>query len=236
MERLRLAVKKEGALQFLSHLDFARCVRYVIIRARLPILYSEGFNPHMKLSFASALGVGVGADVEYLDMELAELVPVADVIERMNAVSPDGFSVQDGKYVDAKAPKLMAVANYAVYDIKGPVTRPISQDELDAILKAFNEKPDVAYEKVSVKKGHKVRLIAVKNHVIEPVSGIVEKDTVCLHAGILETEDGAIKPQQVWDVLRTQFGLPVQADLVLAWRRGIYVRRDGMNYSLFDGV
>lgn len=236
MERLRLAVKKEGALQFLSHLDFARCVRYVIIRARLPILYSEGFNPHMKLSFASALGVGVGADVEYLDMELAELVPVADVIERMNAVSPDGFSVQDGKYVDAKAPKLMAVANYAVYDIKGPVTRPINQDELDGILKAFNEKPDVAYEKVSVKKGHKVRLIAVKNHVIEPVSGIVEKDTVCLHAGILETEDGAIKPQQVWDVLRTQFGLPVQADLVLAWRRGIYVRRDGMNYSLFDGV
>ena len=236
MERLRLAVKKEGALQFLSHLDFARCVRYVIIRARLPILYSEGFNPHMKLSFASALGVGVGADVEYLDMELAELVPVADVIERMNAVSPDGFSVQDGKYVDAKAPKLMAVANYAVYDIKGPVTRPISQDELDGILKAFNEKPDVAYEKVSVKKGHKVRLIAVKNHVIEPVSGIVEKDTVCLHTGILETEDGAIKPQQVWDVLGTQFGLPVQADLVLAWRRGIYVRRDGMNYSLFDGV
>lgn len=236
MERLRLAVKKEGALQFLSHLDFARCVRYVIIRARLPILYSEGFNPHMKLSFTSALGVGVGADVEYLDMELAELVPVADVIERMNAVSPDGFSVQDGKYVDAKAPKLMAVANYAVYDIKGPVTQPISQDELDGILKAFNEKPDVAYEKVSVKKGHKVRLIAVKNHVIEPVSGIVEKDTVCLHAGILETEDGAIKPQQVWDVLRTQFGLPVQADLVLAWRRGIYVRRDGMNYSLFDGV
>lgn len=236
MERLRLAVKKEGALQFLSHLDFARCVRYVIIRARLPILYSEGFNPHMKLSFASALGVGVGADVEYLDMELAEPVPVADVIGRMNAVSPDGFSVQDGKYIDAKAPKLMAVANYAVYDIKGPVTRSLSQGELDGILQAFNEKHDVTYEKVSVKKGHKVRLITVKNHVIEPVSGIVENDTVCLHAGILETEDGAIKPQQVWDVLRTQFGLPVQADLVLAWRRGIYVRRDGVNYSLFDGV
>lgn len=236
MERLRLAVKKEGALQFLSHLDFARCVRYVIIRARLPILYSEGFNPHMKLSFASALGVGVGADVEYLDMELAEPVPVADVIERMNAVSPDGFSVQDGKYIDAKAPKLMAVANYAVYDIKGPVIRPMSQDELDSILQSFNEKNDVTYEKVSVKKGHKVRLIAVKDHVIEPVSGIVENDTVCLHAGILETEDGAIKPQQLWDVLMTQFGLPVQADLALAWRRGIYVRRDGVNYSLFDGV
>ena len=37
MERLRLAVKKDGALQFLSHLDFARAVRYVIIRAKLPM-------------------------------------------------------------------------------------------------------------------------------------------------------------------------------------------------------
>ena len=236
MVRLRLAVKKEGALQFLSHLDFARCVRYIIIRAGLPVLYSEGFNPHMKLSFASALGVGVGADVEYLDMELAEPVPVTDVIERMNAASPDGFSVRDGKYIDVKAPKLMAVANYAVYDIKGPAARPVSQDELDGILQTFNEASDVTYEKVSVKKGHKVRLIAVKNHIVEPVSGIVEKDGICLRAGILETEDGAIKPQQLWDVLMAQFGLPVQADLVLAWRRGIYVRKNGTNYSLFDGV
>ena len=169
-------------------------------------------------------------------MELAEPVPVTDVIERMNAASPDGFSVRDGKYIDAKAPKLMAVANYAVYDIKGPATRPVSQDELDGILQAFNEASDVTYEKVSVKKGHKVRLIAVKNHIVEPVSGIVEKDGICLRAGILETEDGAIKPQQLWDVLMTQFGLPVQADLVLAWRRGIYVRKNGTNYSLFDGV
>ena len=50
MERLRLAVKKDGALQFLSHLDFARAVRYVIVRAHLPINYSEGFNPHLKKS------------------------------------------------------------------------------------------------------------------------------------------------------------------------------------------
>ena len=64
MARIRLAVKKDGALQFLSHLDFARAVRYVIIRAKLPICYSEGFNPHMKLSFAAARGGGVSAAIE----------------------------------------------------------------------------------------------------------------------------------------------------------------------------
>ena len=137
MERLRLAVKKDGALQFLSPLDFARAVRYVIIRAKLPICYSEGFNPHMKLSFASALGVGVSADVEYLDMELAEKLPVPDVMERMNAMSPNGFAVLDGKYVDAKAPKLMAIANYAVYTLRGPLTEDLSQDGLNQILEEW---------------------------------------------------------------------------------------------------
>ncbi|EHM42308.1 TIGR03936 family radical SAM-associated protein [Anaeroglobus geminatus] len=108
MARLRLAIKKDNALQFLSHLDFARAVRLIVIRADLPVLYSEGFNPHMKLSFASALGVGVAADEEFMDLELAKEIPVDDVMARMNEKSPLGFAVLCGKYIDQKAPKLMA--------------------------------------------------------------------------------------------------------------------------------
>ena len=98
--RLRLAIKKDNALQFLSHLDFARAVRLIVIRADLPVLYSEGFNPHMKLSFASALGVGVAADEEFMDLELAKEIPVDDVMARMNEKSPLGFAVLCGKKYD----------------------------------------------------------------------------------------------------------------------------------------
>ena len=231
MERLRLAVKKDGALQFLSHLDFARAVRYVIIRAKLPICYSEGFNPHMKLSFASALGVGVSADVEYLDMELAEKLPVADVMARMNAMSPQGFAVLDGKYVDAKAPKLMAIANYAVYTLRGPLTEDLSQDGLNQILAKFNDAASVLYEKVSHKGKHRVRTIDVKQHVVEAVHG-----HVYLTVGIYQTGEGAIKPSQVWEILGSQFGLPIHTDMMLARRTGIFVRKEnGQKYSLFEG-
>ena len=236
MERLRLAVKKDGALQFLSHLDFARAVRYVIIRAQLPICYSEGFNPHMKLSFASALGVGVSADVEYLDMELAEKIPVDEVKQRMNEKSPHGFAVLDGKYVDAKAPKLMAIANYAVYTLRGPLTRNISQDELNEILGKFNAASSVLYEKVSHKGKHRVRTIDVKQHVIEPIRGNVKDDNVYLTVGIYQTGEGAIKPSQVWEILGREFGLPIHTDMMLARRTGIFVRKeDGKKYSLFEG-
>ena len=218
MERLRLAVKKDGALQFLSHLDFARAVRYVIIRARLPIAYSEGFNPHMKLSFASALGVGVRTDEEYLDMELRERLPVADVVEQMNAQSPDGFVVLGGKYVDARAPKLMAMANYAVYRLTGPVQAGYGDDALQKALQAFNDASDVMYEKVSPKDARKVRLINVKHHVVEPLSGKTDGETLTLRVGILQTDEGAIK------------------DMMLARRIGIYHRRGRKNQSLFETI
>lgn len=235
MERLRLAVKKDGALQFLSHLDFARAVRYVIIRANLPICYSEGFNPHMKLSFASALGVGVSADVEYLDMELSEKLPVADVIVRMNAKSPHGFAVLDGKYVDAKATKLMAAANYAVYDLMGPAKEDATTCAVETALQAFNQAPEVHYEKVSTKGKRKVRVIDVKQHIVEPVTGRLQDGRITLRIGIYQTSEGAIKPSQVWEVLGNQFQLPIDTDMMLARRVGIYHRDEqGINQSLFE--
>lgn len=234
MERLRLAVKKDGALQFLSHLDFARAVRLVIIRAGLPICYSEGFNPHMKLSFASALGVGVSADIEYMDMELEEPIPVQEVIDRMNRTSPNGFAVLDGKYVDAKATKLMAAANYAVYDLMGPLQGTTTQEALSAQLNAFNEARDVTYEKTSIKGKQKTRLINVKDHIVEPITGTIQDDRIVLRVGIYQTAEGGIKPSQVWEVLGKQFSLPIDTDMMLARRRGIYHRHGNVNSSLFE--
>ncbi len=233
VNRLRLAVKKDGALQFLSHLDFARVVRYVIIRAGLPICYSEGFNPHMKINFASALGVGVAADREYMDMELQEPVPPQEVIDRMNRQAPDGFAVLDGHYVAARAAKLKADAKYAVYDLAGPLVRPLSQAELDAILQAFNGAPTVTYKKVSPKGKRAVRLIEVKRHIVEPLSGTAGGGSVTLRAGIFQTSEGAIKPSQLWEVLGEQFCLPVHTDMMLARRRGLFRRDQTGNHSLF---
>lgn len=234
MKRLRLAIKKDGAIQFLSHLDFARAVRYVVIRAGLPVCYSEGFNPHMKMSFASALGVGVSADEEYMDIELEEELPAAEVIQCMNAKSPDGFAVLDGKYVDPKGMKLMAAANYAVYTLTGPASAGASEEQVQQAVAAFNKAETVQYEKVSVKGKRKTRLIDVKQHVIEPVAGKLEGTTVVLEVGIFQTDEGAIKPSQVWEVLGNQFSLPIRMDMMLARRRGIYHRADGKNQSLFD--
>ena len=235
MPKLRLAIKKEGALQFLSHLDFARAIRYVIIRAKLPVCYSEGFNPHMKINFASALGVGVSAAVEYMDLDLQEAIPCEEVLRRMNAQAPDGFAVLDGKYIPEKSAKLMALANFSRYTLSGPLHHSITDDELLRLLEQFNDAATVIYKKISP-KSHKSKIIDMKKHIARPVTGHIDHDMLFLDVSILQTEEGSIKPLQLWSVLAENYGFPIYADLMLAHRLAVYHSRDGVCSSLFDAA
>ena len=57
--KLRMQITKDKDIRFISHLEYVRTIGRAIRRAKLPAAYSEGFNPHLKFSLASALGVGV---------------------------------------------------------------------------------------------------------------------------------------------------------------------------------
>ena len=61
--KLRMQITKERDIRFISHLEYIRTIERAIRRAKLPATYSEGFNPHMKFSLASALGVGFASGV-----------------------------------------------------------------------------------------------------------------------------------------------------------------------------
>ena len=54
MKRLFLSITKGEELRFLGHLDFLRTMERAVMRSEIPVAFSEGFNPHMKLSLDSA--------------------------------------------------------------------------------------------------------------------------------------------------------------------------------------
>lgn len=62
-------------------------------RADIPIAFSGGYSPHMIMSFANPLGVGVTSDGEYFDIELTEEIDMNLAIERMNQVMVEGIDV-----------------------------------------------------------------------------------------------------------------------------------------------
>lgn len=87
---LRVRFAKTGMLRFISHLDLLRTMKSALIRARVPVWYTEGFNPHPKLVFALPLSLGAESVCELLDVRIARRVdPDGTLADLQNALPAD---------------------------------------------------------------------------------------------------------------------------------------------------
>ena len=91
--KARIKFRKYGVMKFIGHLDVMRFFQKMMRRADVPIAFTGGFSPHMVMSFANPLGVGVTSDGEYFDIELSEEIDMQAAVERMNAVSVEGIDI-----------------------------------------------------------------------------------------------------------------------------------------------
>ena len=85
------AFEKTKEISYTSHLDVQRTLQRAFRRANLPLAFSKGFNPHPKLSFATALATGYTSAGEWLDVELDGDVSPEDFMTRVNAALPNGM-------------------------------------------------------------------------------------------------------------------------------------------------
>jgi len=93
VQRLRIRYAKRGRLRFTSHRDFSRAFERAVFRARVPMAYSSGFNPHPRISYAGAAPTGSASEAEYLEIALAQVVDPADVKAQLEVALPDGLDV-----------------------------------------------------------------------------------------------------------------------------------------------
>ena len=89
--KIRVEFSKTGALKFISHLDLNRTVQTAFLRSKLPIWYTQGFNPHPKTVFSPPLSVGVSSECEFMDFRMNETVDPDEIVKRLNAVFPEGL-------------------------------------------------------------------------------------------------------------------------------------------------
>lgn len=236
MARLRLVVNKDGALSYLSHLDFMRTILRVMRRADLPVAYSEGFNPHMKISYDSALGVGVSAEKVYLDVELTKELPLEEVRERLQKgteKSPIRFA--EALYIDKKVPKLMDACNAMRYHLMGKAmdTGHTVQEAIDG----FTSAKSVVIERKSPKNPRQIRTIELKDHVLElKEEQSKEEGFVQLSFVICRTEKGAVKAEEVWQALVEQFALPSEKEVYFCRRSDVYVQIGAKRYTPFEAA
>ena len=91
--KARIKFRKYGALKFIGHLDVMRYFQKVMRRADIPIAFTGGFSPHMIMSFASPLGIGLESDGEYMDIELTDPIESEEAVRRMNEAGVEGIEV-----------------------------------------------------------------------------------------------------------------------------------------------
>ena len=81
---VRIMFRKVGDLQYISHLDLQRTIARVLVRAQIPMWYTQGFNPHAKVIFGIPLSVGTESECEFIDLRIDRDISPAEVKERLN--------------------------------------------------------------------------------------------------------------------------------------------------------
>lgn len=134
--RLLVRFSKVEAARYISHLDLIRLMQRVLRRAGVPVSYTEGYHPHPKMAFASALGVGIESRGEYMDLALDEDVDPARCMEDINRVMPAHIRVMGIKPLDTGTKGLMGMVAAASYVISIPVDKKELAQRCDTIIKA----------------------------------------------------------------------------------------------------
>ena len=121
--KVRIKFRKYGVLKFIGHLDVMRFFQKMMRRAEIPIAFTGGYSPHMIMSFASPLGIGLTSDGEYVDIELTELIDSETAVRRMNAVTAEGIEILSFRQISeekkATGMAIVAAADYLVSARKG---------------------------------------------------------------------------------------------------------------------
>jgi len=115
--RVRIVFRKDGPMRVTSHLDLFRAWERALRRARVPVVYSAGFNPRPKLQLAAALPLGFVGQSEILDVWLGSQVATEDLEARLKRVLPAGLELITIQPTALKGPALQTQVEAARYRV-----------------------------------------------------------------------------------------------------------------------
>jgi radical SAM-linked protein len=220
MIKMRAEITKGEELRYISHLDYMAAIGRAIRRSKLPAAYSEGFNPHLKMAFSSALGLGVTSDSEYMDIEFKEEISPKEVMEKLKPLLPRGIDLKRVKVLHGKQKALMAIVDLAVYEIDAPFCG--DEKAARAAIAAFNEKGEVTIIRRSLKKGEKA--IECKKYLEGPALLDIDaaKGKMTIHLSLKMTGEGSVKASEILKALADDFSLPVNIGEAFINRRAVF--------------
>ncbi len=227
--KIRIKFRKYGVMKFIGHLDIMRYFQKALKRAGIPVSYTEGFSPHMIMSFASPLGVGLTSDGEYLDFEMAEGLSSIQGVERLNAVMTEGIEILSFLRISEEksqnAMSLVAAADYEVCFCPGKEPGIKSKGEecsAPSWKEAFSDFLDQPEIRVTKKSKKAERELDIRPFIYE---ARVDGETIFLRLSAGSVTN--IKPELVLEAFFLYLGQSMEPFSLRIHRKELYAAQEG---------
>jgi radical SAM-linked protein len=193
IERHRAAVRYSihGDLRFISHQDTLRLWTRALVRAQLPLRYSQGMNPHPRISLPLPRSVGVASEDEWLLIELTKPIEPEEICRRLTEQVPDGLTVLTSRAVQ---PIEHWMPTGVIYHLPLPEGgRPNA--ELKARIEQLLQPDRLLVQRVT-DQGRTTKTLDIR-----PLICALRADDCALELELIVRPEGAAKPAEVLEAL-----------------------------------
>ena len=197
MQEVRIYFNKTDTAKYISHLDLMRTVTRALTRAKIPLWYTEGFNPHPFLTFALPLSLGVESYCESFDIRVVGEITNEQIKEKLNAVLPEGLEVTAVSDTFMKVNDI-AFAEYSAefeFDEKGRAAE--YEKQISALLSA----DELITTKKAKKKGRKIDVEVNLKDFIREYSIRSDEDNVYLDITLCAGNSKNLNPTVLFERL-----------------------------------
>ena len=199
---LRFKFRKGGNLQYVSHLDLVRTMHKVIVRAKLPLWYTEGFNPKPKMIFAAPLSIGTESVSEFMDLRMNEYIDPVEAMNRINANLTDEMQMVEAYYPETKFTDL----KWMSYRIT------ISPAEIsDDMIGSINSLLSSEVVEVTKKNSDQTTNIAP---LIRSCDAVRSGDSIIINAVLSADPSAFLNPEYVIKALKEKLGILTAHDIM----------------------
>jgi len=220
MNKYIMKITKAGYMKYISHLDMVRLFRNAFKKAGIKISYSQGFNPHPKISFALPLSLGYSSTCEILEFETNEKNDPGEMLNIMNTIMPEGIKITECAESE-EAKSFAAKVAAASYEISIPADAGSGADVAGLCERFLSQKSIPALKKQ--KATGAVKEIDIKN-MIQTMSGAGTGDKITLYVKMDSGGASNLSPELLISSFLSFSGLNAQRDMIDVKRVGLYLK------------
>ena len=192
---LRVKFKKLGRLAYISHLDLVRTMTKVVTRAKLPLYYTEGFNPKPKMTFAAPLSIGTESLCEYMDIRLIKRADENEVLESLNRNLTEEMAAVSAYYPESKLTSLKWIDYKILIN-----TNSQSERLAESINEALN-KSEILIERKN-KRGEEVSVDIAP--LIHKAQCEYKEGRIEIRATLSAAQDSFLNPERIITLLESE--------------------------------